>query len=104
MKKASSSYLVRVSGLVLILSMLVSCSLPQLPWAAAPTPAGSASGSKNAPSVAATVETAHPQPVAQGHLPPAVVETQPLVGGELAPQGPLVLAFNQPMDQASVES
>jgi uncharacterized protein YfaS (alpha-2-macroglobulin family) len=45
-----------------------------------------------------------PQPTARGDLPPILVETNPPQGAEVPLTGPIVFAFNQPMDKSSVEA
>jgi hypothetical protein len=78
--------------LFVILAVSLACSLPVLgtstpPPAATPTPR---------PPVAT--------PTPRADLPPALVETYPLPGSELPLDGPLVLVFNQAMNQSSVEA
>ena len=53
----------------------------------------------SAPTLPPPTPTATPQP-----LPPALVETDPLAGSQLALKNPITFYFNQPMDRPSVES
>lgn len=75
-----------------ILAVSLACSLPVL--------------GTSTPQPAAT-STPHPpvaSPTPRADLPPALVETYPLPGSELPLDGPLVLVFNQAMNQSSVEA
>lgn len=56
------------------------------------------------PTVTATATLPAPTATPRADLPPALVETSPLPGGEVPLDGPIVFAFNQPMERASVEA
>ena len=55
------------------------------------------------PTTETTLPTATPTPLPQT-LPPALVETDPLPGGQIALKNPITFYFNQPMQHASVEA
>lgn len=83
---------------------------------AAPTAAATAEAEATEPAgTAAPVDTAEPEPVAESvaaapvpveaiDWPPTVVAGDPLPGQEVGPDTPVTVRFDQPMDQASVES
>ncbi|HEX2981170.1 MAG TPA: Ig-like domain-containing protein, partial [Anaerolineaceae bacterium] len=81
--------------LIAIILFSTACQMPALPGRASPTPGekGLAPTQATAPSEA-PVET----------LPPTVVEATPNPASELPLDGTLTIAFNQPMDRASVEA
>jgi uncharacterized protein YfaS (alpha-2-macroglobulin family) len=82
---------------VLVIISMAACNLPGM---VRPLPTASPT-----PSVLTPIPTAAATPTSRPKvdLPPALVEASPLPGSEIALKAPLVLAFNQPMDQASVE-
>lgn len=68
---------------ILILSLACSLNLPGAPTAT--------------PSASSPTSTALP-------LPPAIIETVPLVGSQIGLQSPLTIYFSEPMERASVEA
>ncbi|MBN2548236.1 MAG: Ig-like domain-containing protein [Anaerolineales bacterium] len=80
-----------IPGLMIILSL--ACALPTF---GKPTP------TSTSPASTPTVPPA-PTPTPQP-LPPGLVESSPPSGGEVPPEGPITLYFNQAMDHASVEA
>ena len=74
---------------ILLLIISLACSLPGL-QRPTPTP------SLPTPMLASPTATTAP-------LPPALVETRPLPGSEIAPDASITFVFNQPMDRTSVE-
>jgi len=89
-----SSFTNRFSFLAIIILVSLACSLPGLFSRSTPTP--------EAPPTA-TFTPVPPTPTPQP-LPPAIVESNPPLGGEVPLTGPITLYFNQPMDRGSVES
>ncbi|MFN2199393.1 MAG: Ig-like domain-containing protein, partial [Anaerolineales bacterium] len=81
----------RITIFVLVLVSLA-CSVPVI-GKVTPTP-----------TITATVTPPAVTATPRADLPPALVETSPLPGSEIPLNGPIVFAFNQPMDQASVEA
>ncbi len=83
-----------------ILIVTLACSLPGVFSRPTPTPPGESPVPSTASAPTPTpAPTATPQP-----LPPAIVESNPPLGGEVPLDGPITLYFNQPMDRPSVES
>ena len=82
----SRSYSKRITFLIILLLVSLACSLPGL---RRPTP----TPSLPEPTVTPTAAL----------LPPALVESSPIPGSEIALDAPLTLTFNQPMDRTSVE-
>jgi alpha-2-macroglobulin len=78
-----------ILSLLLLLSM--ACSFPLL---RGPSASQTATATRTPP----PIPTPTPQP-----LPPALVETDPLPGAQLALKNPITFYFNQPMQHASVE-
>ena len=82
-----------ISAVMIILSL--ACALPTF---GKPTPTLTSTSLASTPTIP-PAPTSTPQP-----LPPGLVESSPPSGGETPREGPITLYFNQPMDQASVES
>jgi alpha-2-macroglobulin len=78
--------------LFVILAVSLACSLPVLGTSTPP------------PTATPTPRPPAATPTPRADLPPALVETYPLPGSELPLDGPLVLVFNQAMNQSSVEA
>ncbi len=96
MRSSHSIYeMPRKSSIFIIISTLILISLVWL----------LAGCSKKTPSPTATpaLPTATPTKVPQT-LPPALVETDPLPGAQIALKNPITLYFNQPMQHTSVEA
>ena len=75
-----------------LIALSLACAMPDI---GGPTP------TPPAPTLEPTVPaTPTPTPLP---LPPDLVESQPIVGGEVPLEGPITLYFNQPMDKTSVE-
>ncbi len=92
--RSKSPVFVLVS-VILLISM--ACSLPAwLPGQAQTTPTSLAPTQPSAP-----IQSDKPRH--QEDLPPAIVETDPFVGSEIAPTSSLTFYFNQPMERLSVE-
>ncbi len=84
--------------LTFLIIVSMACNLPGL---VRPRPTSTPTASVQTP-----IPTSAPTPTARPpvNLPPTLVEASPLPGSEIALKAPIVLAFNQAMDQASVES
>jgi alpha-2-macroglobulin len=87
--------------LLLVLNILLitslACSLPGF-FGGSPTPTASPAPLDSEPVEQSTLPATPATP-----LPPALVESYPPPGAEVALTGPITLYFNQPMDTASVE-
>ena len=91
-RKPSTSFRFTLFALIILISL--ACSIPGLVKPSTPVATES---------VAPTFTPAPPTPTPQP-LPPAIVESDPPLGGEVHLDGPITLYFNQEMDRTSVES
>jgi alpha-2-macroglobulin len=89
--RPSSPKVIKIMLLFLILAGFA-CSVP---FVGGPTPT---------PTPAESTPTPTAEPTPRADLPPALVETFPPEGSEVSLDGPVVFAFNQPMDRGSVEA
>jgi len=76
----------------LLLALSMACSIPTLPRA-----------TQDVPQVLPDPTPTSPPPTPAAPLPPALVESDPPQGAELALDQPITLYFNQPMDPDSVQ-
>ncbi|WP_322507897.1 Ig-like domain-containing protein [Anaerolinea sp.] len=92
--RPKSPFFVLIS-VILLVSM--ACSLPAwLPGQTQPTPTEASPTQPPAP-----IQSDKPR--LQEDLPPTIVETDPFIGSEIAPNSSLTFYFNQPMERLSVE-
>jgi uncharacterized protein YfaS (alpha-2-macroglobulin family) len=100
-RRFSTYKVYRILSVVIAAWMIVSlaCAAPQYIPFLAPTPTET-----NTPLPPTPTATLFPSPTPIPPLPPVVIETQPMEGGEIPQSGPLTIVFDQAMERTSVEA